>query len=963
MVNQDNLDKLCEAVLNDTALTTKALNEMGFKAKDLSDLINDNVLVRVKRGLYSLKSGELLFYYGKSLIGRKEYDKANLCFQKCFSIEPTNSGAAFQLFMRCIKDKDYEKAFQYFDVFYGENNELDDADYKFYLFLLSMITELPPKHKDFAKFLKYEDFKVMVENYRYDTYKQNKMRLSAFNQRFLFAIKQLNECVREKGKKSLQDVMIKLLLVQAAEVQAKNRETAINLIKEEKYEEVVEFYEGIATSHRLSMSDNYIVTLTKQLLDIRETKRIPKKEIFTTDKLFKAIDGKNFELALSLAGEGHKPVPKEESLNGDGSTEEKAYLQSNAIYLILKLIVDECNKLQASSGKRQEKNSYAKLESRNKQDMDSVLDLGPAQKEKEKMADTRKQANSKVGSQSTSTKWGVPKGKGFTEIISFLMRGDLDNSFSALRSYLVDIGKSDYEFLIINLVKASLLERDMAFTKPMIALSLISRDNYSFDLSTYIQEFYINLAQNKFDMARVYLDIISKGNKLGQSCIMTNGLYKVLETSEKMAGYKENAATMRDVDVAWENSKVKVGSGSSFSEERATGYADNGTNAGNGFDAWNADNGYDSDNGYYDGDSGFDAEYTDNGYNDEYNGNGYKNNEYTDGYYGNDFVRNEDSIDEPVIVQEAYDASNKKVRQKEEVSREDLAQEQSFLDEKYDELLDKEGIILLKPMSKERIDKILNMADDYPDMVAFVIEQGSKEQVVLRYKPVDSEYIDVKGIIAESAQSFNDKDYDKCIECNLQLLRTFKHPRSIVYSRLGLSYMKKGEIGLAVQYLTVANDLAKKENLEYDYSDLIARLNGDIAHEDMKPVFKMSQQDFDYSDVNDFYGIKDFEEINSLIIETGLDVESACHQLGMSDEDTAIIELIYAKEYYANGDFDRGDLFLRSVERCKNKTDEVKRIFKEIRKNKRFYQNRKESNKELVLAPATKRKLKEKSST
>ena len=30
MVKQDNLDKLCEAVLNDTALTTKALNEIGF---------------------------------------------------------------------------------------------------------------------------------------------------------------------------------------------------------------------------------------------------------------------------------------------------------------------------------------------------------------------------------------------------------------------------------------------------------------------------------------------------------------------------------------------------------------------------------------------------------------------------------------------------------------------------------------------------------------------------------------------------------------------------------------------------------------------------------------------------------------------------------------------------------------------------------------------------------------------
>ena len=249
------------------------------------------------------------------------------------------------------------------------------------------------------------------------------------------------------------------------------------------------------------------------------------------------------------------------------------------------------------------------------------------------------------------------------------------------------------------------------------------------------------------------------------------------------------------------------------------------------------------------------------------------------------------------------------------------------------------------------------MIGNYPDMVAFVIGEKNKQQIVLRYKPTIDEYVDVKNLINLGNQAYKEGNYDECIANYLQLLQLFDNPRSIVYSKLGLAYMKKWQTSLAIDYLTIATDLSKKENLDFDFSDLIAKLKGDILEEDRKPCFKMTQKDFDYSDVGDYYGVNNFPEINSFIIESGLDVETACSQLGLSLEEVDIIKLIYAREFYTQGSYNKGDAFLKSVEKSKNKTENTKKIFEEVRKNKRFYQNRKSgSNTEVVLTLSLKKK-------
>ena len=102
----------------------------------------------------------------------------------------------------------------------------------------------------------------------------------------------------------------------------------------------------------------------------------------------------------------------------------------------------------------------------------------------------------------------------------------------------------------------------------------------------------------------------------------------------------------------------------------------------------------------------------------------------------------------------------------------------------------------------------------------------------------------------------------------------------------------------------------------------------------------MRVSDFTYDDVNYYYGIDNFKEINDYIAMNGLDVETACRELGMNTNQISIVMLIYAREFYSMGDFEKGDGFILRVEKSQNKTSKVIEIMNEIKRNKKFYQHR-----------------------
>lgn len=515
MINEESLHKLYEGIVNGNELTTKELNGYGFNSKDLSDLIKQGSLERVKRGYYSFLSTDELFYYGKKLIAEKEYDKATKCFKKCYELDKNHSGACFQLFLRSISKKDYELAFQYFEVLSDTENPYYSADSNFYLYLLSIITDIPDKHKEYARYLKIEDIRVDFQDKRYqDIPQQNKIRIAVLQRKFPYALKQLKDLTAKHDSLTVQDIITRTLLFQAIETETISKNTLIELAQNKSYEEIVDYLEAKQKRHNLSLIDTYTLKLVNEIINLQETQQISEKTVFQSENLFEAIDGNNYELALSLC----------ESYNIKNNINNS----KNTINLLLS---DICSMIKQISSPSQTPTE--------------IIEDQFAEETAEKV----------LYEQPILSETNISSSTSFPDVIGFLMKSDLENAFRTLKNYMESINKKEYEFLIVNLIKLSLIEKDKAFTKPMTALTYVSRESFKFDISNYIQEFYVTLAQNRFDEARIYLDIISNSNKLGQNCILTEELLQVLNNAESMIGYKKNNSILDNAEKAFVKSQ------------------------------------------------------------------------------------------------------------------------------------------------------------------------------------------------------------------------------------------------------------------------------------------------------------------------------------------------------------------------------------------------------------------------
>lgn len=809
MINQNNLNKMYEVLIDQKELTTKQLNECGFNSKDIAALIEDGTLERVKRGCYSFLSIDNLFYYGKMLISLKKYEKATACFEKCYELNPNHFGVCFQLFTRSVQNREYDKAFEYFERFYNNDNKFYNSDCNYYLYLLSMITELPDNYRQHTKFLKFRDMRVDFDDKRYeDIPVQNKIRSLSFDQKFITASKQLNNLIKQHGKLSIQDIITKELLNQAILEQNRIKEEVIGLVNNKQYLEVINCLESIKERRVLSILDEQILSLTKEILKIIETGIIPKKQIYKTDSFFEAINGKNFDLALSL--------------NSEYINSKNIDPQANTTFILLTHITQLIkSKMPGQENKTNESISPAK---EMRQDQVEVSNSPSIMSTKSTMAD----------------------------IINYLMEQDLDNSFRVLRNFLDSIDKRKYETLIIDLIRVSLIENDIAFTRPMIALNYVSRENFTFDVSEYIQKFYETLSQNKFDDCKIYLDIISESNKLGYSCVVMKSLEQVLNTTEKMVSNQKNDTI-------------------ELSESNSVG--------------------------------------------DEIN----------------DVIKKIG----PVKSVAEQDVTEFQIELKDEA-----CYDKKFITSKLVDL-SKMGIILLKPMDSERRKQIHSIVNDVPSVVSFSIGSDSARQVVLRYKPYIDKYVDIPKISKEGNVAYKSGDYDLCIEKYRQLLKV-GNPRSWVYSKIGLAHMKKNDKDIAIDYLTVATELAKKEHIDCDFKQLIGLLNGSISKEDLKPKFAMDLEDFN-NDVNNNYGIENIDKIAEMVA-SGIGLDEVCDNLKINEEQKNLISLIFARDCYIQENDNLGDQYLKRVEKVKNKSESVCKLFEEVTRNKKFYKNRLNKN-------------------
>lgn len=432
----------------------------------------------------------------------------------------------------------------------------------------------------------------------------------------------------------------------------------------------------------------------------------------------------------------------------------------------------------------------------------------------------------------------------FSSLIFYLNNNNFDKLNILLDEYLNKIGKNDYKFIVLDLIKVSISENDLDYLKPLSFLSSLNKTDFSFDVHKYIGLFYEALSVGNFDIARAYFDIISKVDRIGIIPVNTEGLAKLLDMYEK----KE--------------------------EERLDSF---------------------------------------------------------------DIYEDLEPID-------SLDDWN-------------LDPDRELIKEKREKLIREGGILRLDPMPSERRKKIHGIVKEYKDITSFSILEGEERQVLLRYKP-NSHYLDYKNIIRNGNRAYRDNDFDRCIYSYNLLLESANFPKPFIYGKIGLSYLKKGDKKKAIDYLTVATYLSKKQHdNQSDYTELLEKIKSSNYEERKVVVKEEKKSQIKNRTRENNYGINNFDEVIKFITENNIDIESSGIDLNLTEEERDIVKLIYAREFYKQGDLDSGDVYLNAVVKTPNKSPLVVSLIGELQKRKRFYKNSEEKKLLITRVLPGKRKL------
>lgn len=785
-------EKLYKTVIKEKVLSTKVLNNNGINSRDINKLIEQGELVRIKRGVYDLPNVEKLYYYAKGLHYDKKYEEAHKYFVKCHELVPKHGGACFQLFFWDIEHENYEEAIKYVDTLLTTNNKYYLNDINYYLYLLSFVTKIPIHLQKRVKNFTSEDFIIYYDDKRYKNFKEHtKSRKIAFSQSFSNSARVFNDLISSNGKINQMELLERILLYKVIQTKREIRDKRMKYLQDKDYELLLKDLNNESFNHELSKINKYLVTLLLEYLDIKRTNKVPKSYNISSKELLSKD-------AMFCAIE-YKNYPL--ALKLSSKYNENLGIQNNGfIQAILSDMVDLIEKIEEKSKPTPKA-------------IDSTLVL--------------------------------------SKILNNLIEEKVENAIDELHNYLVSIGKEKYEFLIVDLMKISILEKDYTFSKPMLTLTNINNDKFTFDTLSYVQEFYEKISKNSFEVARIYLDIINKSKEFGTPLELMESLNKTLELLDKK--HQEKVVEQKQQEI-------------------------------------------------------------------------------------------EDITTDPDYI---------------------------FLNEKMNQLTNKKELIILEPMDRVQRKKIHKLVEKFPNMGSFSIGEDKERRIVLRY--VNPEWIDLEEVKSNLSRAQKTKNYKKCAECQ-EIIVSMPKAKEINFYRLGIYYNKLGLYKESIDYLVVAYELFKQNPHKKDESaqmallDLINKTKVKIEEYETKkevgvPIKKQVKQPIKKTPVNkqnnkngtnvsqsldEYFGITKIDDISIMVNDMGMSITEACNNCGLTEEDAYIVRLIYARDCYSQGNFEKGDSLFKIVERSKNKSPRLKKVIEEVRLNKPFYIHRQEKGKQLL---------------
>ena len=489
MINFKLEKSMYDKFIDKSELTTKELLELGFNSHDLTKLVEDGKIRRLRRGVYDLENCDGLFTYAKILASKrnKDFDRFEKAIKRCLEIDPTNGSVHTKLFLDSLYKNNFKQVFESYKIMSNTDNEAYKKDMNLWLYLLSFITELPDEYKDKVSSFTLDDLLTLEDDQRYeDRALQNKIRNAVFAHKFNIALELQRET---KFDKKYNNVFItEKLLDMALYADKKNQYEIYDLVVSGKYEEVRDILLERSNLHGLSATDNQILLIVEDLISVINNGVVPSiEDKEDSNYLLVEIRKHNYKRALEL----YKDF-----------VNNRVSKNTLSVGLLLEKINEEIKKLESVEVKEE------------------------------------------IPKKTLSVGSDI-----FANITNSLLSGDVDKAFLLLDQYLESIGKKKYKNYIANLIKLDVLNEDKTFVESMHELSCLSREKPLFDVAVCIQDFYFNLINKNFKKAAVFLNLISMSKALGgveiDVCNMRRTLideafkYKVKESDLGLLGLDE----------------------------------------------------------------------------------------------------------------------------------------------------------------------------------------------------------------------------------------------------------------------------------------------------------------------------------------------------------------------------------------------------------------------------------------
>jgi len=295
----DKNELIYELIIKDLPVTDFTLKEMGFDSEEINNLIDSQFLI-VNNNEYKLASIQPFYKYGLKLILLGNIEKANVCFNKCFELEPTNREYMLRVLVNPLRHADYSKFISFFPLLDTADTEETIKENNMYLYLLSALTRIPSEYYNRVRNFDYDDlvysYDCKIENKKME----NEIRSLIAKSKYKYALKRANDYISKQKGESARIVLLKELLYKVIELENKFKYELLMFAKKKEYDKIQLYLESKSKKRYLKSNETYMLMISKALINLLETRTIPPVTTQHTIYMYEALKGNNYELAKTL---------------------------------------------------------------------------------------------------------------------------------------------------------------------------------------------------------------------------------------------------------------------------------------------------------------------------------------------------------------------------------------------------------------------------------------------------------------------------------------------------------------------------------------------------------------------------------------------------------------------------------------------------------------------------------------